>query len=219
MTTDEFRPPPIPAGLSPEEQHEFLRKHGFAHNLKHKMGGSYLYATASQIVGPDVSPESFVAYLDQLVEEAGQPTDPIERMLIEQIAMAHHNIGRLYVRAASAETLDQVNVYNAAAARLLAEFRRAVLALKTYREPTPPKNFMLVKQQNVAQHQQIALVDGEAAAKGQLPTGSDASEKHHNNELGSKGVIEYAPQENLVPEPQPCRSRKKELVEAKRPEQ
>ena len=58
------------------------------------MGGSYLYATASHIVGSNISPESFVAYLDQLLEEAGQPTDPIERMLIEQIAMAHHNIGR-----------------------------------------------------------------------------------------------------------------------------
>ena len=180
------------------------------------MGGSYLYATASHIVGSNISPESFVAYLDQLLEEAGQPTDPIERMLIEQIAMAHHNIGRLYVRAASAETLDQVNVYNAAAARLLAEFRRAAIALKTYREPTPRKNFMLVKQQNVAQHQQIALVDGKSADKDQLPAESEASGKCQNGELGSEGVVEHASQKNVVSEPQPCRCREKEPVEAKR---
>ena len=48
--------------------------------------------------------------------------------------MAHHAIGCLYVRAATAETLDQAKLYNAAAARLLGEFRRTVLALKKYRE-------------------------------------------------------------------------------------
>ena len=38
-------------------------------------------------------------------------------MLVEQIAMAHHAIGCLYVRAATAETLDQAKLYNAASFR------------------------------------------------------------------------------------------------------
>ena len=86
-------------------------------------------------------------------------------MLVEQIALAHHAIGCYYVRGATAETLELAKVYNAAAARLLGEFRRTVLALKKYREPTPPQNFMLVRQQNVAQHQQVAYVEGEPASR------------------------------------------------------
>ena len=87
-------------------------------------------------------------------------------MMVEQIAMAHHTIGCLNIRAARAETLEQAKVYNAAAARLLGEFRRIILALKKYREPTPPpKNFLLVKQQNVAQNQQVAYVEGEPASR------------------------------------------------------
>lgn len=216
MSSDEFRPPPIPEGLSPQQQQEFLIKHGIAHNLKHKTGASYLYAVAARIVGPDVSPESFVVYLDQLLAEGGHPTDPIERMLIEQIALAHHNIGRLYVRAASAETLDQVKVYNAAAANLLAEFRRAALALKKYREPTPPKNFMLVKQQNIAQNQQVGFLDNESGAEEQTSNIPLLSERPVDSKLVSKGAIEYAPQENVIPQPQSCRGRKGELVKAKR---
>jgi len=92
-------------------------------------------------------------------------------MMVEQIAMAHHTIGCLNIRAARAETLEQAKVYNAAAARLLGEFRRIILALKKYREPTPPQNFMLVRQQNVAQHQQVAYVEGErASGSGRMET-------------------------------------------------
>jgi hypothetical protein len=216
LNNSELRPPPIPEGLSPQQQQEFLIKQGIAHNLKHKSGASYLYAAAARIIGSDVSPECFVVYLDQLLAESGHPTDPIERMLIEQIAMAHHSIGRLYVRAASAETLDQVKVYNAAAANLLAEFRRAALALKKYREPTPPKNFMLVKQQNIAQNQQVAFLDNEGGAEGQETNSPSPSEKYLDSGVGSNGAIDYAPQENIIPQPQSRRGRKGELVETKR---
>jgi len=176
---------------------------------------SYLYAVASRVVGPNVSPESFVVYLDQILDEAGQPTDPIERMLIEQIAMAHHNIGRLYVRASLAETLDQVNVYNAAAARLLAEFRRATLALKKYREPTPPRNYTLVKQQNVAQNQQVAFVNGEASGPRKSDT-TAVSEKNHDSELESKEAIEHVSRNDFIPQSSASVSRQTEPAEAKR---
>ena len=43
MTAASFQPPAIPDGLCPEEAQKFLEAHGFAHNLKHKTGGSYVY--------------------------------------------------------------------------------------------------------------------------------------------------------------------------------
>ena len=215
MSSNEFHPPPIPEGLSPEQKQEFLEIHGLAHNLKHKTGASYLYAAAS-LVGTKFSPESFAVYLDQLLEEAGHPTDPIERMLIEQIAMAHHNIGRLHVKTSTAETHDQVKVYSNAASGLLGEFRRVVLALKNYREPTPSKNFMLVKQQNVAQNQQVAFVDSENESE-RLEPNISAEKKGPNSELVSNGAIEYAQEENVISKPQSCRGREAKLVKAERP--
>jgi len=134
MTAASFQPPAIPDGLCPEEAQKFLEAHGFAHNLKHKTGGSYVYMMVAPVLAPGASLESFILYVNQLLAESGNPTDPLERLLVEQVAMAHHAIGCLYVRAATAETLDQAKLYNAAAARLLGEFRRTVLALKKYRE-------------------------------------------------------------------------------------
>ena len=50
-------------------------------------------------------------YLLGVLEDAGNPTDPIERMLVEQICLAHHNIGRLHVKAASADHPEEARVY------------------------------------------------------------------------------------------------------------
>ena len=83
----------------------------------------------------EVGPESYKHYLLKVLEDAGDPTDPIERMLIEQICLAHHNIGRLYIKAASAEHLEEARVYIGAAALLAGEFRRSISTLKSYREP------------------------------------------------------------------------------------
>src|SRR5262245_51047132 len=38
-----------------------------------------------------VGPLGYRAYLAQLIKDAGDPPDPIERMLIEQLALAHHH--------------------------------------------------------------------------------------------------------------------------------
>jgi len=93
-------PPPIPPELTPEEKQEFLTNHGLAHNLQHKAAACYLYASADKNVNSLIPTGSFELYLTALLEQAGNPSDPIERMLIEQLALAHHNLGRLYVQAA-----------------------------------------------------------------------------------------------------------------------
>jgi len=74
--------------------------------------------------------------LDRLVANAGSPADSIEVMLLEQLTMAHYRAAQLQSQAAEAKSLEAVQVYNTAAARLLAEFRKTTLALQTYREKT-----------------------------------------------------------------------------------
>src|SRR5262245_45301212 len=63
-------------------------------------------------------------YLERLLEEAGRPHDPVERMMLEQLAVAHFRIAQLHVGAGQAKGAEAVKLYNAAAARLLGEFRR-----------------------------------------------------------------------------------------------
>jgi len=72
--------------------------------------------------------------LDRLVDNAGGPADAVEVMLIEQLTMAHYRGAQLQAQAAEAKSLEAVQVYNTAAGRLLAEFRKTALALQTYRE-------------------------------------------------------------------------------------
>jgi hypothetical protein len=143
----------------PAEDEDQRRFHGLAENLRDKTAAAYLSVVTAGVPGSTMPPEAYLQYLQTLLAEAGNPSDPIERMLIEQIALAHHNIGRLYSRAANTQHLDQSKAYYAAAVRLLAEFRRSVLAWKKYREPASVRSFTVVKQQNLAQHQQVAFVE------------------------------------------------------------
>src|SRR5262249_42206623 len=110
------------------------------------------------------------AYLKQLFQEVGNPSDPLERMVIEQLALAHHCIGRLHVKSASSKTMHEATAYIAAAARLMTEYRRSALALKTYRDPARAAHVTVVRQQNVAVgDQQVALVEGGNKEKRPVP--------------------------------------------------
>ncbi len=107
-----------------------------------------------------VRPAGYKVYLDELLKASGAPTDPLEKMLVEQITVAHHRILALHAQAAQAESPEMIEVLNAAATKLAAEMRRLCLALREYRSPITPKNVTVVKQQNLAAgDQQIALVD------------------------------------------------------------
>jgi len=116
-----------PRALPPSEH--------YASHLQETSGSAYLYCSMAPVFR-EVGPEAFKAYLLKVLEEAGNPTDPIERMLVEQIVLAHHNIVRLHVKAASADDLESARVYLGSAALLTGEFRRSISTLKSYREPT-----------------------------------------------------------------------------------
>jgi hypothetical protein len=73
------------------------------------------------------------AYLERVLEDANNPRDPIEVMMLQQLSLAHFRIGQLHASAGHAKDLEGVKVYNGAAARLSGEFRRTALALHLYR--------------------------------------------------------------------------------------
>ncbi len=113
-------PPPPPA--SPLRQAQFIAQQLFAMLMSAAVDFSQLHA------------EGYFRYLEWLIKESGNPGDPLQQMLLSQIAMAHFRIGTLHTAAAGATDKDAVEVYANAATRLTGELRRLILTLAEYRE-------------------------------------------------------------------------------------
>jgi hypothetical protein len=113
---------------SAEAVHEVL-----ADNLRDMTGASFLYCTVASSLSGDIDPQAFKIYRDKLLQDAGNPSDPLETMLLEQLALAHFNIGRLQMKSCSVENSKLAVAYSDAATRLLGEFRRCTLALEEFR--------------------------------------------------------------------------------------
>jgi hypothetical protein len=79
--------------------------------------------------------QGYRTYLEDFVRDAGNPSDPVERLLLEQLGFAHLRVAQLHSNAAQAGQVEAARVYTSAAARLLAELRRLALAVKSYRQP------------------------------------------------------------------------------------
>jgi hypothetical protein len=217
MVLDTPDAPTIPEHLSEQEQQEYMRLHGLAYHLSHNMAGAYVYAAISATIGTGRSDlEGHQLYVQQLLKEAGNPKDPVERMLIEQLALAHHNIGRLSMRAADARTLEETRILEGAMARLISEFRKTSLALKEFREPTARRQFTLIKQQNLAHNQQVAYVDSEQAGECAELTAEKAEDADGDSELCSipTEAIEHVEQTNPLAQSQSSRCREEEPLEA-----
>ncbi len=120
------------AATKPEPSPEMIRD-AYATNLRDMVGPTHLYVAIACSLSDSITPAAFKVYRDRLLQDAGNPTDPIEIMLIEQIAMAHFHIGRLHLRSCSTEHHKLATAYADAATRLLGEFRRCTLALEDFR--------------------------------------------------------------------------------------
>ena len=120
------RPPPKEAApaLSAGEKAARLRDLGAA---------AYLYGAAAPVLGEAMDVEAWKRYVDSFVEELGvtKASGPIARMMGEQLALCHHAVGRLHVRAATRTAASEVVAYSGAIARLQAEFRRTAIALRS----------------------------------------------------------------------------------------
>jgi hypothetical protein len=74
--------------------------------------------------------------LAQFREEAGSPSDPVEKLLLDQLVVAHLKVAELYAQAAETPTLEFKQLYAGAAARLLGAICQLVTTLTTYRTGT-----------------------------------------------------------------------------------
>jgi hypothetical protein len=116
---------PPPDTRTPEEKGEHLRQ--FADSF-------FLQGSMRSPDGPIFDVHTFKVYLDDLLQRSGASSDPIEQMLVHQLAQAHFAVARLHVRSSGSRDTGAAVAYTAAAARLMAEFRRTSLALQAYRE-------------------------------------------------------------------------------------
>ena len=82
-----------------------------------------------------VNVHGFRAFLDVLMLETGT-TDPLEIMHLEQLAMTHFQIGKLYRLASGVLDPKSVEAFINAACHLMAEYRRGVIARAKYRQTT-----------------------------------------------------------------------------------
>ena len=104
----------------------------YAGHLRETASSMFHYA-AMMPAFKGIDAQAYKIYRDRLLADCGNPTDPIEIMIIEQLSLAHFNLGLLSCKAANAGKVEAVGVYSGAAARLMGEFRRSALALQAYR--------------------------------------------------------------------------------------
>ena len=117
-------PPERTEVIAADEQH--------AGHLRQTVPSIFMFASLSQAF-KIIDQRAYKIYRDDLLADCGNPTDPIEVMIIEQLALAHFGVGLLSCKAANAGKVEAVGVYSGAAARLMGEFRRSALALQAYR--------------------------------------------------------------------------------------
>ena len=95
------------------------------------------------------SAAGFKVHLERTLADLGNPSDPVERMMIEQLVLAHFRVAQLHVDAGYCKDAEGMKLFTAATARLLGEFRRTALALRAYGTTTPmsraEKNVKLFK--------------------------------------------------------------------------
>jgi hypothetical protein len=148
-----------------DSQSQMIAQWGHEAQLYEERYATTVLSSLGKELKKHISPGGFALYRHNTLAKAGDPSDPLERMMIEQLLWMHQRIGDLHLDAARAAVPELINALNGAVTKLAAEFRKSVLALRQYRHPMPPpQQLTLIKQQNVAAgDQQIAMVDSAAA--------------------------------------------------------
>jgi hypothetical protein len=96
-------------------------------------------ARASLSLDGTASISSFRVFFARFWSEAGSPRDPVEKLLLEQLAVAHLKVGELYALAAAVKALEFKQLYGNAAVRLLGMVCQLVGTLATYRNAARPR--------------------------------------------------------------------------------
>jgi hypothetical protein len=93
----------------------------------------FMFASMNDVL-KEIDVSAYRLYRDRLLADYGNPGDPIVILLVEQVALAHLNTGRLFYKASTAGSVECATAYLAAISRLMGEIRRTSLALPAYRE-------------------------------------------------------------------------------------
>lgn len=125
-------PAAVPRGNAPVQGKLIASNEQIAGQIRESAGAAFLYGSMAGLF-ENVGTAAFKIFRDRLLADAGNPTDPIEVMMIEQIVLAHMNIGRLQFKSASTDSLEAAKVYGGLSIQLLGEFRRNCLALQAMR--------------------------------------------------------------------------------------
>jgi hypothetical protein len=145
--------------------------------LTEAAGPIYLFASSQQTLKTSCQPEGFLSYRERFLGGCGNPGDPVEVLLIENLMLAYHNIGRLLVLSADTRESEAICAYTAAAARLMAELRRGALTLQDYR----------AKARDAQRERSKADRRKKGKTKGLRPKDRAPRKKHCNGKLGSNG--------------------------------
>jgi len=148
-------------------------------HLRNTVPSMFMYVSMIQPFGT-IQEKAYRVYRERLLADCGNPTDPVEIMVIDQLALAHFNFGLLTCRAANARQVEAAGVYASAAARLMAEFRRSALGLQAYRAASrqlahDPTNDIVIpadRADAIGDDPEIKCIDGELDANREVVGGS-----------------------------------------------
>ncbi len=118
-------------------------------------GSAGIYLTGSNQSSPlrCLSTTAFQSYFDQLYEQVETASaDPLHKMMVEQLVISHHVIGRLMMNSANCQDVETLRTQIVLAVQLMSEFRRMTQAVNCY-EPraasTKPKKLAFPEQPKV----------------------------------------------------------------------
>ena len=138
------REPAKPATVTDAAEAKGLNAARHAKNQKHAFQADLLaegifpsLMAAALRLDSHIETAAYRVYLTRVFQDLGDPTDPIERMLVEQITLAHFRVAQLHAAAGQARGNESAKLLNGVAARLLGELRRTALGLKAYRSGAP----------------------------------------------------------------------------------
>ncbi len=115
-----------------------------AEQIDERIFPAFLFSTLKGSVGDQIDPEVYQAWVKKQLRESGSPRDPIERLLVEQVLLAHQHVCILTNRSTTSKSAKDTAAYATAVARLQAEIRRTSLALKEYRQAAGGRSFKVM---------------------------------------------------------------------------
>jgi hypothetical protein len=135
--------PSPPRGQSPEHQSSPLNETAEASpsdqadRLREEGAAVHLYTVVGSII-PNLDWAMFRSYVEKWIQDAGDPTDPVERVMLESLLLTHHCAGQWATKASMATDPTIQAAFGCVATKLLAETRKSGMAIQEYRSHRIP---------------------------------------------------------------------------------